>query len=122
MSSHYRLSKKQIFTDQAVSSTTAYTSPVIHILNLDNVFAQMNIAGTPVGSFVIQVSADHSEDIEGNVLVAGNWVTVITQAVSGANVFGFDLNQLGAPWIRIVYTNTSSTGTINGFISGKGLM
>ncbi len=82
----------------------------------------MNVTGTPTGSLVLQVSNDHKEDSNGNILVAGNWVTVVTQAISGANVFGFDLNQLGAPWFRVMYTNASSTGTLNGFVSGKGLM
>ncbi len=122
MASHFRLLKKQIFTAQAVSSTTVYTSPEINILMLDNIYLQMNVSGTPTGSFVIQVSNDHEEDAMGNVLNAGNWVTVVTSAVSGANVFGQDLNQLGATWMRVVYTNASSTGTISGFVSGKGLI
>jgi hypothetical protein len=122
MASHFRLGKYQLLPDTSVSDTTVYTSDTVHILNLDNVYLQMNVSGTPVGTAVIQVSGDHVEDQEGNVQVAGNWVTVATLTVNGANIFGEDLNQLGAPWMRLVYTNSSSTGSISAFVSGKGLM
>lgn len=122
MASHYRLESLRLFNNQAISSTTAYTSPAVNILMLDNVFFQLNVTGTPTGSAVIQVSADHQQDALGNVTVAGNWVTITTLTINGANVFGEDLNQLGAPWLRVVYTNATSTGHISAFVSGKGLM
>lgn len=121
MASHFRVNKIPILANTATSSTTAYTSAVTHILNLDNVFAQINFTGTPTGTLTIQVSADYFQDQQGNVISTGNWVTIVTQPVSGAQVFGFDLNQLGAPWLRIVYTNASSTGHVAMFLSGKGL-
>src|SRR6266851_5411450 len=111
MSSHFRLGKFRLFpTNQAVSSTTVYTSNVVHILNLDNLFVQLNVGGTPTGAFSIQVSADHTQDQEGNVLVAGNWIEIVSIPVSGSALnIGEDFNQLGAPYMRIVYTNASSS-------------
>lgn len=122
MASHHRLGKYQLFTSGAMASTNTITSSVVHILYLDNIFVQLNVTGTANGTFSYQVSADHVEDQEGNVLVAGNWITVATVAVTGSAVnIGEDLTMLGAPYFRLSYTNTSGTGTVNGFISGKGL-
>src|ERR1700743_1772622 len=101
MASHFRLGKYQLFSDQAVSSTNTVTSSAVHILNLDNIYLQMNVTGTPVGAFSIQVSGDHVEDQQGNVIVAGNFIEVVNIPVSGAINIGEDLNQLGAPYVRL---------------------
>lgn len=123
MADHFRLRSYQLFNAQAVSSTNVYTSPTVNILNLDNIFLQFNISGTPVGAISIQVSSDHNEDSQGNVITAGNWIEVVSLAATGsAIIMGEDLNQLGAPWLRVVYTNASSSGTLSSFVSGKGLI
>lgn len=109
-----------------MTGTNVLTSPAVHILNLDNVYLQLDFTGTPNGTFDVQVSGDHVEDQEGNVIVAGHWVSLVLSpapvAAGAALDIGIDCNQLGAPWIRVVYTNTSSVGVLNGFVSGKGLM
>lgn len=123
MASHKRLRKYQLFVNGVQSSTNTITSSVVEIINLDNVFVQLNSVGTMNGTFDVQVSSDHIEDQEGNVVVAGNWVSLTltpSPAVSGSNlVIGIDLNQLGASYLRVQYTNTSGSGVVNGFVSGK---
>lgn len=126
MASHFRLGKYQLFTNGVMTGTTVLTSPAVHILNLDNVYVQLDFTGTPTGTFAVQVSGDHTQDQEGNVLVPGHWVTLTLSpspaAAGAANDIGIDLNQLGAPYLRVVYTNASGTGVLNAFVSGKGLM
>lgn len=123
MASHFRLGKYILFNNQLLSSTLTVNSPAVHILNLDNVFMQMNVTGTAVGAFSIQVSADHQQDQMGNVIVAGSWIEVVNIPITGTAInIGEDLNQLGAPWVRLQYTNVSSTGHVSAFVSGKGLM
>jgi hypothetical protein len=124
MASHYRLRKFQCFTNVAVSSTNTYTSSVVEIENLDNVYLQLETSGTPTGAYIVQVSNDYNQDAEGNVLNAGQWVTLNlspspTIAAGSPSPIGIDMNQLGAPFLRVQYTNASGTGTINGFVSGK---
>ena len=126
MADHFRLSKYQLFTNGVMTGTNVLTSPAIHILNLDNVYIQLDFTGTPVGTFQVQVSGDHVEDQQGNVVVAGHWISLALSpapvAAGAALDIGIDCNQLGAPYVRVVYTNASGVGVLNGFVSGKGLM
>lgn len=102
---------------------TSITSAVTSIQFLDNIGVQLNFTGTPTGTFDIQVSADYAQDSFGNVTNAGNWIglTFGTAPVASgaASTIYLDLNQLSAPWLRVVYTKTSGTGTLNGFVTGK---
>lgn len=109
-------------------STASITSAVTAIEFLDNIGIQINFTGSPVGTFAVQISMDYDQDQNGNVISAGNWITMPVQQGStsytaiptslGSPIY-LDLNQLSAPWIRLVYTRTSGTGTLNAFIAAK---
>lgn len=118
MSRKNNLLKFQNITNGDMSQASI-TSAVTSIQFLDNISIQLNFTGSPVGIAAVQVSADHSQDMFGNVTVAGNWVTVSSASMVGGSPIYFDLNQLSAPFIRVVYTRTSGSGTLNGFISAK---
>ncbi len=115
------LNKYRIITDGDMS-TVSITSAVTGIKYMDNVGLQLNWAGSPVGTFAVQVSADHEQDQFGNVTVAGNWIPLTLSpspsTASGSPVY-VDMTQLSAPWIRVVYTRTSGTGTLNAYIVAK---
>lgn len=113
-------------------SLSSITSSVTNIEFLDNIAIQLNFTGAPVGVFQVQVSADYNQDNNGNVLTAGNWVAIpVAYYTSGSfttstdiptsagSPIYLDLNQLAAPWVRVVYTTTSGTGTLNGYIAAK---
>lgn len=113
-------------------STASITSLITNIQFLDNVGVQLNFSGAPVGNFEVQVSADHAQDNEGNVTVAGSWAPIplayflspsmavnIDIPTSVGSPIYLDLNQLSAPYIRVVYTRTSGTGTLNAYITCK---
>lgn len=116
------LIKDHIITDGDMSQASI-TSPAININFSDNVGLQLIFTGSPVGTFSAQVSIDHTQDSQGNVIVAGNWVDLdfgTTPAASGsADDIYLDMNQLSAPWIRVKYTKTSGTGTLNAYIAYK---
>lgn len=116
------LPKYQIITSGDMSQATV-TSAVTNIEYMDNIGIQLNWTGTAVGTFAVQVSIDHAQDQNGNVSVAGNWIALTlspSPAAAGAsNQIYIDITQTSAPWIRVVYTKGSSTGTLNAFISGK---
>lgn len=115
-----------------MTGTAVITSAVTCVQWLDNVGMQFNWTSSPTGTFQVQVSADYAQDETGNVTNAGNWTavplnyllsgtmtTAITVPTSVGSPVYLDLNQLSAPWVRAVYTNASSTGTLNALITGK---
>lgn len=99
------------------------TSPVTCIQYLDNCLIQLNFTGTPTGTFSVQVSADYARDDQGNVTNAGNWVPLTLSpspsAAGAANQIIIDMNEMPAPYLRVVYTFTSGTGTLDMYITAK---
>lgn len=114
--------------------TGSLTGTVTNINNLDNVGIQLNWTGSPTGTFSVQVSADYAQDTNGNVTNTGHWVSLIltywngsaftttatVPASVGSPIF-LDLDLLSAPWIRVIYTTASDAGTLNAFVTAKGL-
>lgn len=107
-------------------------SAVTSIAFLDNIGLQLNFSGSPVGSFQAQVSADYAQDDYGNVTNAGTWIAVLLTYYNGTTVVQstsvpttqgspiyLDLNQLSAPYLRVVYTAGSGSGTLNALITAK---
>lgn len=108
------------------------TSAVTDIQFLDDIGLQLNYSGSPTGTFSVQVSADHSEDFNGNVLVAGQWIPLTlsywngTSSITATSIptsvgspIYLDLALLSAPYIRVVYTAGSGSGTLNVFLTAK---
>lgn len=132
--------KNNLFPYQTITSgdmsTASLTSLVTAISFLDDLGIQLNFSGSPVGNFQVQVSADHAQDASSppNTTVAGNWIPLVVTYWTGAafatgtdiptslgSPIYLDLALLSAPWIRVVYTKTSGTGTLNAYITGKQL-
>lgn len=130
---HVSATKKTILKFQCITSgdmsLSSLTSPVTNIQFLDNIGIQINYSGSPVGKFNVQVSADYAQDSQGNVTNAGNWASISFLVFSGSitdiSVPGstspiyLDITQISAPWIRVIYTKTSGTGTANVFLTAK---
>lgn len=117
-------------------SQASLTSKVTNIQFLDDVGYQLNWSGAPVGNIQIQVSADYAEDYSSppNVTNPGNWVTLVLTYWNGSvfvtntsiptsvgSPIYLDMSFLSAPWIRIVYTKISGSGTLEAFITAKQL-
>lgn len=122
----------QIVTNGAMAGNL--TSLVVETRYFGAVGLQLLIASsTATGQVNVQVSANYNEDITNNVIAVGNWVNVdltaanpqnlpYIQITSGqpANVY-INLSAIAAPWMRITYTATSGTGTLNAWLTGKTL-
>ena len=106
-----------------VSMGANITSAVVGIPYLDNIAVQLNFTGTPTGTFEIQVSLDYDQDNQQNILNAGTWVPMTLSpspiANGSSDKIVIELNQLGSPWLRIVYNRTSGSGTLNAYITAK---
>jgi hypothetical protein len=113
------LLKYQVITEGDLSDDL--TSLVTNIQFLDNIGYQLNITGSPTGTFSVEVSIDYAQDNNGNVKNEGNWIELTSEGItagSPAKVY-FDLNQLSAPWIRVSYVRSGGTGSVDAFITGK---
>lgn len=97
------------------------TSPVTNIQFLDLIGLELDVTGTPSGTIAVQVSASYSQDNNGNVLNAGQWTTLTSQTItSGSPTTTYiDIIPTSAPWIRLTYTASSGSGTLNAFVTGK---
>lgn len=104
-------------------SLASLTSLPTNIQFLDNVCFQLVWTGTPTGTFSIQGSLTHQQDSLGNVSNVGTWDNISLSpapvAVGSAGDILIDMNQLSFPWIRVVYTKTSGTGTLTATVGGK---
>lgn len=118
-----RLVKYQNITSGDMASSI--TSAITNIEGLDNIGIQLNWSGSsPVGTFAVQVSADYAQDFLGNVTNTGNWSAISISPSVAATGAASDtayiaIQQLAAPWLRVVYTRTSGTGTLQGFFTAK---
>lgn len=77
--------------------------------------------GSPVGVFSVQISNDYSENPDGTVKNAGHWTTLpLTSTITATGTpdnASVDIVTEGNS-VRLVYTFTSGTGTLNALITG----
>lgn len=75
------------------------------------------------GSFDLQGSVDFSRDPSGATKNAGTWTSIpLSPTISASGSSGNDLIDITAismPFIRMVYTPTGGSGTLNVWLSGK---
>lgn len=104
-------------------SQSSITSAVSNIEFLDNIGLQLIFTGTPTGTFSVELSIDYQQDQQGNVINAGNWTAMSFSsspvASGAAGTVYIDINQISAPWMRVKYTKTSGTGTLQGYLTAK---
>lgn len=100
------------------------TSEVTITQMLSMISYDISWAGTaPVGEMSVQFSNSYSKNADGTVRNAGNWTTVplsTPATVTGATGNGFiDIDVTGAYAVRLVYTATSGTGTMQAIVNAK---
>lgn len=99
-----------VITSGDMSQATV-TSLTTNVQYMDNVSYEAAWTGTPTGVLVIQGS--HT---------GVNWNTIVTASPAPSGSAGsqlFDLNQLSFPLVRMLYTRTSGSGTLNATVSVK---
>ena len=103
----------QFFTNASMSGTNTITSPVINIKNLDNMAIQWSWTGNPTGIL--------------NALGSVNGITYVpfsfndplpVPSGSALDWLTF-MNGMGLHFLQLQYVNSSGTGTLNAWISGK---
>jgi hypothetical protein len=108
-------------------SQSSLTSAVSNIQGVDNIAYQVNFSGSPVGTFDVQVSMDFQPGVSPNSAPANSGTLIslpLSSPVAASGSAGaayLDLNQVSAPFIRIVYTKTSGTGSLDALIVAKSI-
>lgn len=121
MSTRTNLKPFSVITNTSMGASVI--SPPTIINYATGVGYDISWTGTPVGTFSVEISNTYSVDAMGNQANAGNWTAVtlsapITAAGTADNAF-INLAGLEAYAIRLHYTRTSGTGTLNATVSGK---
>ena len=89
-----------------------------NIQYLDRLAIQFIWTDTPIGTFAVETSLNYNP-----VLNAGDWTaysfTPSPAAAGSADSIFIDMTVTSAPWLRVSYEATSSTGTLQAYLSGK---
>ena len=101
-----------------MTGTTVLTA-VFYMGGASDASLQIVWTGTPNGSFVVEVSNT------GKVVAAADdeWEDLglgLANAVGAAGSHFVNVSNSGARWVRVRYTNTSSTGTLTVYAVKKG--
>jgi hypothetical protein len=110
-----------------MSGTNVYTSSVTGILYRDSISYQFAWTGTPSGNFDVQGSIDYNAGLPESAgsLNAGTWTSIpltpvatITGSGGASNVLA-NLFDLAFPYTRFQYTNSTGSGVLGSWVSGK---
>ncbi len=129
------MSSRPIFKPASVitngnMASASLTSAITILTNLSMISYGLSWSGTaPVGTAEVQVSNDYSQNGDGSTKNAGTWTTLTlsvagspstTVAITGNTGTAFiDIDQIAAYAIRLVFTKTSGTGTLQAVVNGK---
>jgi len=123
MSSRPLLRPQKVIVNGDMSSSV--TSLVTNINMISCVGYTVAWTGTPTGTFSVEVSQDYVAPVgvQDEPLNAGTWVpltlSVPVLAAGTADTAFIDVDVTGAAYVRLVYTATSGSGTLNATIAGK---
>ncbi len=98
-----------------MTGTAVLTSGSIDVQNLDNIGLQFKWTGAAVGTIAIFGSVDNTN------FYAWTPSPALTQPNNNAGGFITGLNQFPFPYLKVTYTNTSSTGVLTVWLSAKDL-
>ena len=122
MSSRPQIAPFPVILNGAMSGSITSTVTVIQKLSLISYSISWS-GSTPVGTMSVEVSNDYEQNSDGSVRVAGTWNTLpldAATAVSGNTGNGFiDIDLQGGYALRLVYTRTSGTATMQAVMSAK---
>jgi hypothetical protein len=107
---------------KAVSNTSAnasFNSNVVAVGEYDSFSVTCNVNSTAVGTVKLQVSNDWSQDEYGSNVAKWTDLSGASSSVSIGNDVVFNIKKPGYPFMRVVYTLASGTGTATIDFNGK---
>lgn len=122
MSSRPILAPHSVVTNASMGSSVTSAVTIIQMLSMISYQIIWTSGSTPIGVVTVQVSNNYELNKDGTVRNAGTWTTIdgISEAISGNSGSGFiDIDQHAGYAMRLVYTRTSGSGTLNVVVVGK---
>ena len=99
------------------------TSVVSILSNISMISYDISWTGTsPIGTAAVQVSNTYKQNAAGGQQVAGDWTTIPLSVtdISGNSGSGIiEIPEIATYAVRLIYTRTSGTGTMQATINGK---
>lgn len=112
-----------VVVDHSMGATFTSTPTIITNLSMISYDIAWSAGSTPVGVITVEVSNTYALNADGSVRTAGNWTTLAlssTCSVSGNTGNGaIDVDLTGFYAIRLKYTRTSGSGTMNVTLNAK---
>ncbi len=107
---------KLIDNSQAMSSN--FELAPIWLGHIENYSIQLFFTGTPNGVFKLQASNDLGNPVKGEAYAANgveNWTDILNseQAITEAGDHMWQVCNAGYRWVRVVYTNSGGTGSLD---------
>lgn len=114
------LQPQENISSAVMSGTTKFTSSAFGILYINDFCQQFYWTGNPSGTFNAFISNDYNpgSPITKGKANDGHWSLLSSLTVSGSES-SFLLSGLSNAYIRFEYTNTTGSGVLTGWMSGK---
>ncbi len=123
MSSRPIAGPASVITNGSMAGSLTSLPTIIQNLSMISYDIGWTAGSSPVGAITVQVSNTYRPANGAQPGVAGNWTTLTLSAatnISGNTGNGFiDVDATGAYAIRLVYTRTSGSGTLNVTVASK---
>lgn len=123
MSSRPQAAPYSVITNGNMAGSLTSKVTIIQKLSMISYDISWAGGGSPVGAITVQVSNTYSENADGSVRNTGSWTTLTlstaTNIASNSGNGFIDVDATGAYAMRLVYTRTSGTGTLNVTMSAK---
>lgn len=122
--SRSRLVSLRIIADADMTGTSTITSTEVDVTQSEIAAIELVWSGTPNGTFQIQAGVQIlGGGAAGGTGAGVTWNNILTPAPTAAGAAGshlINLSDFGFSKLRVLYTNASSTGTLNAYITTKG--
>lgn len=121
MSSRPILPSNSVITNGDMSADI--TSKVSIMSNVSMLSYDISWTGTsPIGVAAVQVSNTYQQNMAGGQQTLGNWTTIplsVTNITGNSGTGIIEIPETSSYAIRLIYTRTSGTGTMQATIHGK---
>lgn len=107
----------------AHSLAATFKSAAIYLEQDMVVSIQAIWSGAPVGNFSLQTSCNPAQPLEGANIPESDWTDYTGSSTAAGGAAGnvtWRVATLGDRWMRVVYTFTSGTGSVDARFNAKG--